>query len=88
MTAANKLDKEISDYLPLLNEKQKRAVLSVVKTFAEEQDGDHWEDKAFIEELDRRVAEYESGNAKTYTLAELQESAAEYRKSRAKSKNK
>lgn len=88
MTAANKLDKEIFDYLPLLTEKQKQAVLTVVKTFAEEQESDHWEDKAFIDELDRRAAELQSGKVKALTLTELQESAVEYKKARTKTKSK
>jgi hypothetical protein len=85
MTAATKLDKQINEYLLLLNEKQKRAILSVVKTFAEEQDKDLWEDKDFIEKLDKRVEEYESGKVSTLSLAVLEERARKYHKSRSKS---
>ena len=72
MSAATKLDKQINDYLLQLNDKQKKAVLTVVKTFAEEQGNKLWEDSAFIAELDRRTAEYESGKSKVLTLNELE----------------
>ena len=72
MSAATKLDKQINEYLIQLNDKQKKAVLTVVKTFAEEQESDLWEDSAFIAELDRRTAEYENGKAKVLTLDELE----------------
>jgi putative addiction module component (TIGR02574 family) len=71
MSAATKLDKQINDYLIQLNDKQKRAVLTVMKTFAEGQDSDLWEDSTFIAELDRRTAEYEDGKTKVLTLDEL-----------------
>jgi hypothetical protein len=41
MQAANILDREIAEYLTRLNNQQKQAVLSVVKTFAAEQQ-DWW----------------------------------------------
>jgi putative addiction module component (TIGR02574 family) len=71
MSAATRLDKQINDYLIQLNNKQKKAVLTVVKTFAEEQENDIWCDSELIAELDRRTAEYESGKAKVLTLDEL-----------------
>ena len=43
MNAATSLDKEIAQYLPRLNEKQKKTVLTVVKTFMEEQK-DWWDE--------------------------------------------
>jgi len=72
MSAVTKLDKQINDYLIQLNDKQKKAVLTVVKTFAEEQENEIWEDAAFVAELDRRTAEYEGGKAKVLTLDELE----------------
>ncbi|NML21834.1 hypothetical protein HHL16_13165 [Pseudoflavitalea sp. G-6-1-2] len=72
MSAATKLVKEINDYLTQLNENQKKAVLTVVKTFATENDNDVWEDEEFIAELDRRTKEYETGNAKVLTLEQLE----------------
>ena len=40
MGAVKPLDKQINDYLLQLNDKQKRAVLTVVKTFVEEQENE------------------------------------------------
>lgn len=79
MRVAKSLDKRISGYLSHLNIKQKEAVLTVVKTFAEEET-DAWKDKDFIAELDRRTTEYESGKAKTYTLEQMEANALRYHK--------
>jgi hypothetical protein len=86
MSAATKLDKQINDYLIQLNNKQKKAVLTVVKTFAEEQESDLWEDSAFIAELDRRTAEFETGKVKVLTLNELEARVRKAHKSKGKSK--
>lgn len=43
MSAEKSLDNEITQYLPHLSIKQKRTVLTVVKTFMEEQ-ADWWEE--------------------------------------------
>lgn len=77
MNASTKLDKQINDYLVQLNNKQKKAVLLIVKTFADEQESDVWKDKEFIAELNRRAAEYESGKVKMLTLDELESSVRE-----------
>jgi len=86
MSAATKLDKQINDYLLQLNNKQKKAVLTVVKTFAEEQESEIWGDAAFIAELDRRTVEYESGKAKVLTLNELEARVRKGHKSKGNSK--
>lgn len=86
MRTATKLDKQINDYLLQLNDKQKKAVLTVVKTFAEEQEDEVWGNSAFIAELDRRTTEYESGNAKVFTLDELEARVRKAHKSKRKSK--
>lgn len=76
MAAIKPLDKEIIEYLPLLSDLQKEAILMVMKTFAsEEKQYDYWEDESFVAELDRRNAAYESGKAKLYTLDELETAA-------------
>lgn len=67
MIATNSIEKKITAQLIHLTPKQKKVVLSVVETFAEEQT-DILEDKEFIAELDRRSAELESGKIKGYTL--------------------
>jgi putative addiction module component (TIGR02574 family) len=71
------LNKQINNYLEQLNSKQKKAVLTVVKTFAEEQQPDHnvWKDEAFVAELDKRIEELESGKKKGFTWEEVKQRA-------------
>ena len=49
----------------------------VVKTFAEEQDQESspWKDAGFVAEMDRRMAEMESGKVKGYTWDEVKHRA-------------
>jgi putative addiction module component (TIGR02574 family) len=77
MSAVTPLDRQISNYLTQLNSRQKRAVLTVVKTFAEEQDQEFspWKDAGFVAEMDRRMAELESGKVKGYTWDEVKQRA-------------
>jgi len=77
MSAVTPLDRQISNYLTQLNSRQKRAVLTVVKTFAEEQDQESspWKDARFIAEMDRRMTELESGKVKGYTWDEVKQRA-------------
>lgn len=60
MGTAKPLDKQISQYLSLLNNRQKEAVLTVVKTFAEEGEMVEYSDE-FKKELDSRYEEYKNG---------------------------
>ena len=86
MSAVKAIDKQINSYLGQLNENQKKAVLTVVKTFADEKSAyDYWEDESFVKELDRRTAGYESGKAKVYTLAEMEAGARKAYKAKKKS---
>ncbi|HEY4290040.1 MAG TPA: hypothetical protein VGN00_23230 [Puia sp.] len=81
------IDKQINTYLGQLNPKEKEAVLGVVKTFVENRhDDDLLEGKAFIAELDRRTAEYESGKAKVLTLDQLEAKARRSYKAKKRSK--
>lgn len=86
MCAVTKLDKQINDYLIRLNDKQKRAVLTVIKNFVEDQENELWEDSAFIAELDRRAAELENGKVKGLTLEELEMKVRKAYKSKGNSK--
>ena len=84
MGAVKAIDKQINNYLGQLNE-QKKAVLTVVKTFADEKAAyDYWEDESFVAKLDKRTAEYESGKAKVYTLTELEAGARKAYKAKQK----
>ncbi len=72
MDSIASIDKKIASYVEQLSLKQKKAVLSVAKAFAEEgADDDIWEDKAFVKELDRRTKELESGKVKGYSWDEV-----------------
>jgi len=53
------IDKQINGYLPQLTVKQKKAVLTVVKTFAEEVDNEY--SSEFKKELDNRYEDYVTG---------------------------
>jgi hypothetical protein len=80
---AKPLVNEITHYLGQLNEQQQKAVLGVVKTFAKEQSW--WDNKSYMEEMDRRFAELESRKVKGITLDELQVGARHaYKTSKAK----
>ncbi len=52
--------KQINSYLPQLSVKQKKAVLTVVKTFAENETREDYSDD-FKKELDSRYEEYLNG---------------------------
>jgi predicted transcriptional regulator len=62
MNAATSLDKEITHYLPQLNMKQKRTVLTVVKTFMEDQK-DWWDEIGEEQQkaIDKALAEMKDG---------------------------
>ncbi len=59
MEAAS-IEKQINNYLPQLTVKQKKAVLTVVKTFAEDENSNEYSDD-FKKELDSRYEEYLNG---------------------------
>ena len=58
--AIKSLDTQITNYLPLLNNRQKKALLTVAKTFAEEDQESAYSDE-FKKELDSRYEEYING---------------------------
>ena len=58
--AATTLDKQINNYLGILNTRQKKALLTVAKTFAGEH-ADHQYSDEFKAELDSRYEEYKNG---------------------------
>jgi predicted transcriptional regulator len=62
MNTAKTLDKEITHYLPQLNVKQKQTVLSVVKTFMEDQQ-DWWDEISEEQQkaIDQSLLEMRSG---------------------------
>lgn len=62
MGAAKSLDKEIVQYLPQLNVKQKKTVLTVVKTFMKEKK-DWWDEISEEQQkaIDKSLAEMKAG---------------------------
>jgi predicted transcriptional regulator len=62
MGAIKSIEKEITEYLAILNPRQKRTVLSVVKSFAEEQK-DWWDEigKEQQKAIDEALAEMKAG---------------------------
>jgi predicted transcriptional regulator len=68
MNAAKSLDKEIVQYLPQLNVKQKRTILTVVKTFMEEQE-DWWNEIGEEQQkaIDKSLAEMKAGKLTAHT---------------------
>ena len=85
MATAKPLDKQITYYLGHLSVHQKEVVLSVVKTFAGE-DESLWDDKKYMAEMNRRFAEMESGKTSGYTLEEMEAGARQAYKNRKKRK--
>jgi predicted HNH restriction endonuclease len=70
------IDKKIQDALSKLNNKQKKAVLGLVTAFSEEEEVyDHWKDKSFVAEMDRRYDEYKSGKVKLISLDDVEKKA-------------
>lgn len=85
MGVAKPIVSEITHYLSRLNTEQQKAVLTVVKTFAEE--GGEWNNKEYIAEMDRRFAQMENGKVKGITLDELEAGARQsYKTSKRKKK--
>jgi len=83
MAAAKPLDKQITHYLGHLSVQQKEVVLSVVKTFAGEEES-WWDDKKYTAEMNRRFAEMESGKVNGYTPEEMEAGARQAYKNRKK----
>lgn len=74
VTTAATLKKQIQNYLSELNPKQKKAVLTVVKAFADEQES-LLDTPSFAEEMDRRIEELENGKVKGWTWEEVKKTA-------------
>jgi hypothetical protein len=82
MSEAKKLDEQISTYLARLNDDQKKAVLTVVKTFAKEEEYDHWNDPSFVKEMETRYNDLKTGKDRGISLDQLEESARKHYKNK------
>lgn len=69
-------------YIETAQEKKVKAIFAMIEEEIEEP-GDHWKDKKFLAELQRREDAYLNGKAKTYTV---QQSVARAREAINKSK--
>ena len=76
MGAVKLVDQEITQYLPHLNNRQKQAVLGIVKTFASEQK-DWWDEISAEQQqaIDQSLAEMKAGK-----LTSLDEVMKKYKK--------
>lgn len=84
MSVAETLDKEINEYLLLLNATQKQAVLSVVKTFAHEEKS-WWNDKSYLTEMNKRFDDLENNKIKGVSIEDLETTArVAYKKKKSK----
>jgi predicted transcriptional regulator len=79
MNAANSVDEEINQYLPHLNAKQKQAVLTVVKTFVEEQ-ADWWDEMGPEQQalIDQALTEMRNGDVTPHE--EVMQNYSQWRK--------
>lgn len=82
MSAVKPLVKEITNYLGALNTTQQKAVLAVVKTFAQKEND--WDDKKYLTKMNRRFAELENGKVKSISLDDLETHAHKNYKNRKK----
>ena len=81
MLTANSIDKKIVTLLTGLNIQQKKAVLTVVKTFAQEK-AEEWQEEEYMKEMNSRFSDYETGKVKGYTIQETISAAKKSYKSR------
>ena len=68
------IDIAITNYLPLLSNAQKQAILTVMKTFTQELRDEAYSEE-YINELNSRFAAYESNSIPTYNLEETENRA-------------
>jgi len=61
------------DYIRIADKKKVKAIYMMLEDEITEQI-EWWKDRGFTDELDKEFAEWKSGKAKTYSLAELDES--------------
>ena len=78
--SAKPLLKEMTQYWGQLNEQQQKVVLGVVKTFVDE--GNWWDNKEYIAEMDKRFEGRKTGKVKETTLDQLEEGARKAYKAR------
>ena len=79
--AINSIRKEVKKYIDLADDKTVKMIYAMLEVEHKE---NAWTDAAFLEEMDRRTKEYETGTAKLFTLEEMENNARKAYKERKK----
>lgn len=72
---------KLYDYIRVADDKKLHAIYNLLENEIE-QTNEWWKDKLFIEELDHRFQQLESGNDKGFTLDQLKTSIVKLREKR------
>lgn len=81
VAATKDIRKEVKKFIDLADDKTVKMIYAMLEVEHMEA---AWTDAAFLDEMDRRTKEFEAGNAKLYTLDEMERNAIKSRKSRKK----
>jgi hypothetical protein len=80
MNAASVREK-LYDYIRVADDKKIKAIYMMLEDTIEEE-LEWWKNKAFVKELDKRYADWESGKEKGYTMGEIDASIEKIKKQR------
>ena len=70
------LNKQLHALIDNLNDKQKKAVLGIVKALGEEEQiYDHWKDENFVAEMNHQYNDYKSGKLVLVSLDDAEKKA-------------
>jgi len=71
MTTAT-IREKLHDYINIADDKKVEAIYTMVEDEIAEK-FDHWQDQEFVNEMNRRIRDYESGNVKCSTWEEIKQ---------------
>ena len=74
--STTEIRQKLFDYIRVADDKKVKAIYTIIKNEIKE-DVDIWTDE-FLQELNKRTADYESGKVKGYTWEEVKARAEEY----------
>ena len=83
---ASAIRKQLHTYLDVANDKKVKAIYALVEEDIADktETGDHWNDPAFVTEMNRRAADMESGKDKGRSWEEVHTSVRQKAKVKAK----